>query len=86
MPSLSDSHRQLLDRDALRPIHMVDDETHLEYYVISTAFFEQIRPLIPDERFESHELAPLVAKTAAAAGWDDPAMDIYNHYDAHARF
>lgn len=32
--------------------------------------------------FDPRELYPLIAKTAAAAGWDDPTMDVYNHYEA----
>ena len=26
---------------------------------------------------------PLIAKTAGEAGWSDPAMDAYDHYDEH---
>jgi hypothetical protein len=34
-----------------------------------------------EEGFQPRELYPLIAKTAAEAGWSDPAMDAYGHYD-----
>lgn len=81
MLPLSDPQRQLLDEDALRPVQIIDDETKRVYYVISSDLFEQIRPLIPDTTFELRELAPQLAKTATAAGWDDPVMAAYDHFD-----
>ena len=31
--------------------------------------------------FDPRELYPLISKTAAEAGWDDPLMDDYDRYD-----
>ena len=34
-----------------------------------------------DEPHDPRELYPLIAHTAADAGWDDPLMDDYDRYD-----
>lgn len=81
MSLLSDTDRHLLDADALRPIPKIDDQTQLPFFVVSAKFVEQIEPLIPDITFEPRDLAPLISKTASAAGWSDPVMDAYDHYD-----
>lgn len=36
-----------------------------------------------DEDFQPSELYYLIAKTAGEAGWNDPAMDVYDRYDEH---
>ena len=81
MSLLTDSDRRHLAVDALCPIPKIDDRTQLPFYVISAQFFEQVRPLIPEQNFEPREFGPLIAKTASAAGWNDSAMNAYDHYD-----
>jgi hypothetical protein len=46
---------------------------------------KQRQAIAEDDEFHPRELDPLTAKSAAAAGWDDPEMDAYNDYDAHKR-
>jgi hypothetical protein len=81
MSLLSDSDRQRLKKDALRPIPKIDDQSELTFYVISSDFFEKIAPLIPASAVETWEFASQNAKTALAAGWADPIMSAYDHYD-----
>jgi hypothetical protein len=38
-----------------------------------------------DEKFDVRDFYPLIAKSAASAGWDDPDMDAYSDYDAHKK-
>jgi hypothetical protein len=38
-----------------------------------------------DEKFDARDFYPLIAKSAASAGRDDPDMDAYNDYDAHKK-
>jgi hypothetical protein len=63
------------------PVPVVDEQTQRVYYLISAEQFEQIRALLPDEDLSPRELYPQIAKTAGAAGWNDPLMDVYDHYD-----
>lgn len=62
---------------------LVDDQTQRLYYLVPAEKFDQIRALLMDEPFDPAELYPLISQTAAAAGWADPAMDAYDHYDEH---
>ncbi len=82
-PAITDQMRQALDAEQGQPVRIVDEKTNQVYYVISAAQFETIRSLLSDGEFHASEAYPLIAKTAAAAGWDDPAMDAYDNYDEH---
>ena len=43
------------------------------------------KPAIDDDTFNIRETYPLQEKVAAIAGWDDPAMNDYNDYDARRK-
>jgi hypothetical protein len=48
--------------------------------------YENLSALFAEgEEFDARELYPLMARSAAAAGWDDPDLDVYNDYDAHKK-
>ena len=48
--------------------------------------FERMRSLHSAEDFDPRDAYPLIAKTAAEAGWADPLMDAYDNYEqAHAQ-
>ncbi len=81
MSILTDQQRdELQSRDGL-PVAVLDEQSQKVYYLISAEEFERIGPLLMEEAFQPRELYPLIAKTAADAGWSDPAMDAYNRYD-----
>jgi hypothetical protein len=47
--------------------------------------FEKLSALIAEgEEFDPRELYPVMAKSAAAAGWDDPDLDVYNDFPSIA--
>ena len=80
---LSEQQRMALLASPGNPLPVVDTETKDLYYLISATAFEKVRALLSLDEFSPAELYPLIAKTAAAAGWDDPAMDVYDEYDKH---
>jgi hypothetical protein len=82
-PALSDQQREVLEAEQGRPVSVVDERTRRVYYLISAEQFETVKALFTDEPFDPRELYPLTSKTAAEAGWADPAMDAYDHYDDH---
>ena len=82
-PVLSEQQRQVLAAERGRPVAVVDETTQRLYYLISAEQFEAIKALFHPGQFESRELYPLIAKTAAEAGWNDPQMDAYDRYDEH---
>jgi hypothetical protein len=83
-PTLADDQRQALDAQGGSPVYVVDAKTNARYVLLRAEQYESLRGLLADgEHVDPRELYPLTAKSAAAAGWDDPEMDEYNDYDRH---
>jgi PHD/YefM family antitoxin component YafN of YafNO toxin-antitoxin module len=81
MSILTDQQREELQCREGSPVAVLDEHSQRVYYLISAEAFERVRPLLMEEEFQPRELYPLIAKTAGEAGWGDPAMDAYGHYD-----
>jgi hypothetical protein len=81
MSTLTDQQREELRCREGLPVAVLDEQSQKVYYLISADEFERLRPLLMEEGFRPRELYPLIAKTAAEAGWGDPAMDAYDNYD-----
>jgi hypothetical protein len=45
--------------------------------------FDRIKAMIPEEEDSVRDAYRAQLDSAMRAGWDDPAMDDYNDYDAH---
>jgi hypothetical protein len=67
------------------PVPVIDTASQKLYFIISAEQLETVRAVIEDSDFQPAELYPLIAKTAAAAGWDAPEMAEYDNYDEHQR-
>jgi hypothetical protein len=81
---LSDDLLQAIEKETGCPLHIVDADTKIHYVLMRAEQFENLRALFAEgEEFDPREVYPLMAKAAAAAGWDDPDMDAYDNYDAH---
>ena len=66
-------------------MQIVDPQTNTVYYLIAAEQIETFRAMVDTDEFQPRDLYPLVSKTAAAAGWDDPRMVEYDSYDEHRR-
>jgi hypothetical protein len=85
-PKLSDDLRAAIEEHGGEPVYIVDAKTNASYVVIRAEQYESLAALLADgENFDPREMYPLIARSAAAAGWDDPEMDVYNDYDAHTK-
>jgi hypothetical protein len=83
-PKVIDDLRQAIDEQGGAPLYVVDAATNAKYVVLRAEQYETLRALfVEDDKVDPRELYPLTAKTAAAGGWDDSEMDVYNDYDAH---
>lgn len=60
------------------PIRMVDPDTNTEYVLLRADVYERMHHLFDDPEADAF-LAQI--ESAAAAGWDDPALDVYNDLD-----
>lgn len=83
---LSDAQKVALDANPDAPLPVVDDRTDTPYVIISAAWLERLKEMIPDDG--DHDLSewyPAVFASFGRAGWDDPVMDEYNDYDENLR-
>jgi hypothetical protein len=70
-----------LQQHGNKPVPVIDPETNAVYFLVSGEAFERLRALFDDEPFDVRET--YAAQDAALAKvWDDPALDVYNDYDA----
>ena len=68
-----------LDSHAAEPLQMVDPRTNKAYVLIPTEIYEKMRAALED-KLDIRDAYPLLDEMAGKAGWDDPAMDIYNDF------
>lgn len=74
-------------REAVRtsqgqPVRLADPDTHQEYIVLRADVYDQMQTRLYDDTLLSdEEKQALLLKAGLRAGWDDPAMDVYNELD-----
>ena len=60
--------------------------TNVHYVLMRAEQYENLSALFAEgKEFVARELYPLIAKSVASAGWDDPDLDAYNDYGAHKK-
>ena len=60
----------------------IDPETKQEYVLVRAELYERLKTLLYDDGdWTPEEQLSLLAESGKRAGWDDPAMDIYDNYD-----
>ena len=61
-------------------IRLIDPETNVEYVVLPVETFERMRKGVyyDDSPITEEEQTALLIEFGQRAGWDDPAMDVYN--------
>ena len=65
-----------------KPVRLADPETHEEYIVLRAEVYDQMQTrLYDDTLLTDEEKQALLIKAGLRAGWDDPAMDVYNDLD-----
>ena len=62
-----------------RPVEIVDGDRH--YILIRAELYERLQDLFADSSLSPEERAGLLRDAGRRAGWDDPAMDVYNDLD-----
>ena len=65
-----------------QPVRLADPDTNEEYVVLRAAVYDQMQAqLYDDTPLTTEERQALLIKAGLRAGWDDPAMDVYNDLD-----
>lgn len=74
--------REIIRTSHGQPIRLADPDTNEEYIVLRAAAYEQMQTrLYDDTPMTDEEKQALLIKAGLRAGWDDPAMDVYNELD-----
>ena len=82
MIELTLEQRNAVAQDLDAPPLVLDPNTNTKYVLIRAEVFDRIRQLFDlDESQFTRDLAPHVMEVFGRAGWDDPAMDVYNELD-----
>ncbi len=81
--SLSSEQRQALAEHPGEPVELFDELSRARYVLVPAEQFERIKALLTNEEFDVRESYVAQSDALAAAGWDDPELDVYNDYDAH---
>jgi hypothetical protein len=79
--NLTEEMRQALDAQPQVPVRVVDARTNITYVLVRADLYERVKPLLEEEEFDVRAMYPHLAKVFGPAGWDDPAMDVYNELD-----
>jgi hypothetical protein len=67
-------------------IDVIDPETKQEYVLVRKERYERIKTLLYDDsEWTPDEQLRLLAESGKRAGWDDPEMDAYDHYDENRK-
>ena len=82
MIELTLEQRNAVAQDLEAPPLVLDPNTNTKYVLIRAEVFDRIRQLfdLDDNQF-TRDLTPHVMEIFGRAGWDDPAMDVYNDLD-----
>jgi hypothetical protein len=79
--ALTEELRQAIREHPDKPVRLVDPHTQQTFVLVRAEVFDRLQGLVYDDaEFSIREAYPLMDEVAAKAGWDDPAMDIYNDF------
>jgi hypothetical protein len=80
LPELSKDLQQMIDAHPLVPPRIVDPRTSTVYVLVSADQFERVKALLEQDE-NLADTYPAQIASAMRAGWGDPVMDDYDHYD-----
>ena len=86
MTELTEEQRQEVRQANGKATRAIDPESKQEYVLIRAELYERIKTLLYDDSdWTPEEQLSLLAASGKQAGWDDPAMDVYDNYDENKK-
>ncbi len=67
------------------PVHLLETQSGTECVLVPAEVYRRVQAVFEDVPFSRDERMALLAESGKRAGWDDPAMDIYDDYDANRK-
>jgi hypothetical protein len=83
--TLSAEQRQAIADHPGEPVELIDAVSQARFVLLPAEQFERIKALLSTDEFDVRETYAAQTAALAAAGWDDPELDIYNDYDVHRK-
>ena len=83
MIELTLEQRQAVAQPAENPPRAVDPDTRTTYVLIREEVYNRVKALFvgEDDNQLLRDMYPHIMAVFGRAGWDDPAMDVYNDLD-----
>ncbi|HEY3243250.1 MAG TPA: hypothetical protein VGM03_07855 [Phycisphaerae bacterium] len=83
MIELTIEQRRAVGKQTEDPPRAVDPDTRTTYVLIREELYQRVQSLFADEQEQEflRNMYPHVMQVFGKAGWDDPAMDIYDELD-----
>jgi hypothetical protein len=78
---LTEDFTRVMEEHHGAPLRVVDASNH-HYVLLPAEQFEKLEALFQQDEFDPGEVYPLIDEVMKE-DWDDPAMDLYNDYDAN---
>ena len=75
--------QDMVEQSGDTPVRVVDPRTQRVYVIIADEQFDRLRSLIDLEPLSLDQQRVALRDAGQRAGWDDPEMDAYDHYDSH---
>jgi hypothetical protein len=80
MIELSEEQVLVLQKGGHDLHEVINPGTGEQYVLVRREVYDRLRALL-DEDFTAEDAFRAQIESAAAAGWDDPALDIYNDFE-----
>jgi hypothetical protein len=81
MMPLTEELRQAIREHPDKPVRLTDPTTQQSFVLLRAELYDRLKALLyEDSELVLEEAYLLLDEAAARAGWDDPAMDIYNDF------
>lgn len=75
---LSEEQRRALREHPGVAVPLVDEATNVKAWLVPDATYQKVRSLLEGDSFDASGAYAAQDEVARHAGWDDPAMDVYN--------
>jgi hypothetical protein len=81
LPRITDDLMRAMEDQGGAPLYLEDSASN-RYVLVRAEEFEKLRPLLQADEIDPREMYALIDEVMKE-DWDDPAMDVYDDYDAH---
>jgi len=81
MIELTPQQREAVARQNETPPRALDPDTETTYVLVREEVYERVKGILSEDDELLSRMYPHVMEVFGKAGWDDPAMDVYDELD-----